>query len=163
MDFKISLLLLGTKEPTTETMVCASPLFPYLNRRIVHGPTMGSRFSDLRWHHECIPLSNLNEVLVVSLFSQDGSMRYRPFRPWRLKSDNEKVSRGWSTDLDFFFCRVNLRSQKRLAASVLKCGQRKIWLDPNEVNEISNANSRKFEIFFGLDMLPYCFATFSNS
>ncbi|KAG1173749.1 hypothetical protein G6F70_005612 [Rhizopus microsporus] len=27
-------------------------------------------------------------------------------------------------------------------ASVLKCGQRKIWLDPNEVNEISNANSR---------------------
>jgi large subunit ribosomal protein L19e len=34
--------------------------------------------------------------------------------------------------------------QKRLAASVLKCGQRKIWLDPNEVNEISNANSRKF-------------------
>ncbi|CAO3596429.1 unnamed protein product [Absidia cylindrospora] len=37
---------------------------------------------------------------------------------------------------------VNLRIQKRLAASVLKCGQRKIWLNPNEVNEISNANSR---------------------
>ena len=32
--------------------------------------------------------------------------------------------------------------QKRLAASVLKCGKRKIWLDPNEVNEISMANSR---------------------
>ena len=31
--------------------------------------------------------------------------------------------------------------QKRLAASVLKCGKRKIWLDPNEVNEISMANS----------------------
>merc|ERR1711861_102355 len=31
---------------------------------------------------------------------------------------------------------------KRLAASVLKCGKRKIWLDPNEVNEISMANSR---------------------
>ncbi|GAA5809073.1 hypothetical protein MFLAVUS_002476 [Mucor flavus] len=30
----------------------------------------------------------------------------------------------------------------RLAASVLKCGERKIWLDPNEVNEIANANSR---------------------
>ncbi|KAG1048182.1 hypothetical protein G6F43_009412 [Rhizopus delemar] len=28
------------------------------------------------------------------------------------------------------------------SASVLKCGQRKIWLDPNEVSEISNANSR---------------------
>ncbi|KAI9491095.1 60S ribosomal protein L19-B [Zychaea mexicana] len=38
--------------------------------------------------------------------------------------------------------RVNLRSQKRLASSVLNCGKRKIWLDPNEVNEISNANSR---------------------
>ncbi|KAJ1630739.1 hypothetical protein T492DRAFT_1001439 [Pavlovales sp. CCMP2436] len=37
---------------------------------------------------------------------------------------------------------VCLRVQKRLAASVLKCGKRKIWLDPNEVNEISMANSR---------------------
>ncbi|ORX57983.1 ribosomal protein L19/L19e [Hesseltinella vesiculosa] len=37
---------------------------------------------------------------------------------------------------------VNLTIQKRLAASVLSCGQRKIWLDPNEVTEISNANSR---------------------
>ncbi|KAL3123808.1 hypothetical protein niasHT_010021 [Heterodera trifolii] len=37
----------------------------------------------------------------------------------------------------------NLRLQKRLAASVLKCGKGKIWLDPNEVNEISNANSRQ--------------------
>jgi len=39
--------------------------------------------------------------------------------------------------------RVNLRTQKRLAASVLDCGKNKIWLDPNEVNEISNANSRQ--------------------
>ncbi|KAK2615566.1 hypothetical protein N8I77_002312 [Diaporthe amygdali] len=38
---------------------------------------------------------------------------------------------------------VNLVSQKRLAADVLGCGERKIWLDPNEVNEISNANSRQ--------------------
>merc|ERR1719460_3481301 len=38
---------------------------------------------------------------------------------------------------------VCLRLQKRLAASVLKCGKRKIWLDPNEVNEISMANSRQ--------------------
>jgi large subunit ribosomal protein L19e len=36
-----------------------------------------------------------------------------------------------------------LRSQKRLAAAVLKCGKNKIWLDPNETNEISNANSRQ--------------------
>lgn len=37
----------------------------------------------------------------------------------------------------------NLRLQKRLASSVLKCGKKKVWLDPNEVNEISNANSRQ--------------------
>merc|ERR1712225_58638 len=37
---------------------------------------------------------------------------------------------------------VSLKLKKRLAASVLKCGKRKIWLDPNEVNEISMANSR---------------------
>merc|ERR1712224_708950 len=37
---------------------------------------------------------------------------------------------------------VSLKLQKRLAASVLKCGMRKVWLDPNEVNEISMANSR---------------------
>merc|ERR1711921_73004 len=36
-----------------------------------------------------------------------------------------------------------LRVQKRLAASVLKCGKKKIWLDPNESAEIANANSRQ--------------------
>merc|ERR1712118_589991 len=38
---------------------------------------------------------------------------------------------------------VSLKLQKRLAAEVLKCGKRKVWLDPNEVNEISMANSRQ--------------------
>uniref|UniRef100_A0A7S3QTA2 Ribosomal protein L19 n=2 Tax=Eukaryota TaxID=2759 RepID=A0A7S3QTA2_DUNTE len=38
---------------------------------------------------------------------------------------------------------VSLKLQKRLAASVLKVGARKVWLDPNEVNEISMANSRQ--------------------
>jgi len=38
---------------------------------------------------------------------------------------------------------VSLKLQKRLAASVLQCGKRKVWLDPNEVNEIHNANSRQ--------------------
>jgi len=38
---------------------------------------------------------------------------------------------------------VNLRLQKRLAASILKCGKRRVWLDPNEANELSMANSRK--------------------
>ena len=38
---------------------------------------------------------------------------------------------------------VSLTLQKRLAAAVLKCGRRKVWLDPNEVNDISMANSRQ--------------------
>lgn len=42
---------------------------------------------------------------------------------------------------------VLLRLQKRLAASILKCGKRKVWLDPNEINEISLANSRMFYQF----------------
>merc|ERR1712142_20583 len=33
--------------------------------------------------------------------------------------------------------------QKRLAASVLKCGKNKVWFDPNEISEIGNANSRQ--------------------
>ncbi|CAF0810971.1 unnamed protein product [Rotaria sp. Silwood1] len=37
----------------------------------------------------------------------------------------------------------SLRVQKRLASSILGCGKKKIWLDPNEANEISNANTRQ--------------------
>merc|ERR1712112_763087 len=29
-----------------------------------------------------------------------------------------------------------------LAADVMKCGKKKVWLGPNEINEIANANSR---------------------
>ena len=39
-----------------------------------------------------------------------------------------------------------MRLQKRLSASVLKCGRNKVWMDPNEINEISNANSRQVNI-----------------
>ncbi|KAJ7524783.1 hypothetical protein O6H91_17G021600 [Diphasiastrum complanatum] len=38
---------------------------------------------------------------------------------------------------------VSLKLQKRLAASVLQCGQCKVWLHLNEVNEIFTANSRQ--------------------
>merc|ERR1712136_8328 len=41
------------------------------------------------------------------------------------------------------FIMSSLKLQKRLAASVMKCGQKKVWLDPNEINEIANANSRQ--------------------
>ena len=37
---------------------------------------------------------------------------------------------------------AGLSVQKRLAAAVKKCGQKRIWLDPNEMSEISMANSR---------------------
>ncbi|CAH1979396.1 unnamed protein product [Acanthoscelides obtectus] len=37
----------------------------------------------------------------------------------------------------------SLKLQKRLAASVMRCGKKKVWLDPNEVNEIANSNSRQ--------------------
>ncbi|KAG6508971.1 hypothetical protein ZIOFF_034354 [Zingiber officinale] len=45
---------------------------------------------------------------------------------------------------------VSLKLQKRLSASVLKCGRGKVWLDPNEVSEISMANSRKDHNSFSL-------------
>jgi large subunit ribosomal protein L19e len=38
---------------------------------------------------------------------------------------------------------VSLRLQKRLASTILKCGNGRVWLDPNEINEISMANSRQ--------------------
>lgn len=49
--------------------------------------------------------------------------------------------------LIFVFLYSSLKLQKRLAASVMKCGKKKVWLDPNEINEIGNTNSRKFFIF----------------
>merc|ERR1712170_206921 len=50
---------------------------------------------------------------------------------------------GFSPRCGHFVAMSTLRLQKLLAASVLKCGRNKIWLDPNETNEISNANSRQ--------------------
>ena len=38
---------------------------------------------------------------------------------------------------------VNLKLQRRLAASILNVGKGRVWMDPNEVNEIALANSRK--------------------
>eukprot|EP00276_Gloeochaete_wittrockiana_P014175 CAMPEP_0184335554 /NCGR_PEP_ID=MMETSP1089-20130417/4099_1 /TAXON_ID=38269 ORGANISM="Gloeochaete wittrockiana, Strain SAG46.84" /NCGR_SAMPLE_ID=MMETSP1089 /ASSEMBLY_ACC=CAM_ASM_000445 /LENGTH=177 /DNA_ID=CAMNT_0026660269 /DNA_START=36 /DNA_END=569 /DNA_ORIENTATION=+ len=38
---------------------------------------------------------------------------------------------------------ASLKIQKRLASSILKCGKRRVWIDPNESSEISLANSRE--------------------
>merc|ERR1719260_319782 len=37
----------------------------------------------------------------------------------------------------------SLRVQKRLASEGLGCGRKKVWLDPNEIGEIGQANSRQ--------------------
>lgn len=39
-----------------------------------------------------------------------------------------------------------LRLQKRLAATVLKCGKKRVWIDPNETNEVALANSSKLTL-----------------
>ena len=41
---------------------------------------------------------------------------------------------------------VNLRTQKRVAAAVLKCGRGRVWIDPNEADQISQANSSTLHI-----------------
>lgn len=48
---------------------------------------------------------------------------------------------------------VSLELQKRLADDILKCGRGKAWLDPNEGNEISMANSRTFFSLFDFVLL----------
>jgi large subunit ribosomal protein L19e len=52
------------------------------------------------------------------------------------------LNEPWPSYQFLIFIAVNLRSQKRLAASVAGVGKRKIWLDPAEQSEIGNANSR---------------------
>merc|ERR1711972_32753 len=42
----------------------------------------------------------------------------------------------------FLSVAMSMKLQKRLAAEIKKCGRGRIWLDPNEANEISMANSR---------------------
>ncbi|KAL4687435.1 hypothetical protein H8959_019563 [Pygathrix nigripes] len=54
------------------------------------------------------------------------------------------LAQEWLSESIHVFCVSSmLRLQKRLASSVLRCGKKKVWLDPNETNEIANANSRK--------------------
>ena len=37
---------------------------------------------------------------------------------------------------------MNLTTQKRLAASILKVGVNRVWIDPNEIEEVSRANQK---------------------
>ncbi len=38
---------------------------------------------------------------------------------------------------------VDLSFQKRLAADLLKCGERRVWIDPTKINEIAEAITRE--------------------
>ncbi len=38
---------------------------------------------------------------------------------------------------------MNLTTQKRLAASILKVGVNKVWIDPEQIEEVSRAITRE--------------------
>ena len=38
---------------------------------------------------------------------------------------------------------TDLRNQRRLAASLLKCGENRVWMDPDRLEEIAKAVSRR--------------------
>jgi len=38
---------------------------------------------------------------------------------------------------------MNLKRQKRLAADILKCGKNRIWMDPEQIEEIEGAVTRR--------------------
>lgn len=56
---------------------------------------------------------------------------------------------------------VSLKLQKRLAASILKCGKGRVWLDPNETSDISTSISSTFclliILLFSLLLFVYLF------
>ncbi|KAK0262256.1 60S ribosomal protein L19B [Friedmanniomyces endolithicus] len=70
----------------------------------------------------------------------------RPHAPLGCKIRTSTSNPSTTTSLDARYHRrpsITRSKDKRLAASVAGSGKRKIWLDPNETNEISNANSRQ--------------------
>ena len=34
---------------------------------------------------------------------------------------------------------MNLKNQRRIAASLLKCGENRVWIDPNRLEDASDA------------------------
>ena len=37
---------------------------------------------------------------------------------------------------------MDLKNQKRMAADILKCGQSRVWIDPNRIEDTADANTR---------------------
>jgi len=38
---------------------------------------------------------------------------------------------------------MDLRNQRRLAAEILKCGENRVWIDPEQIEEVEKAVTRK--------------------
>ncbi|KAI9810694.1 MAG: translational activator of GCN4 [Phylliscum demangeonii] len=87
------------------------------------------------------PVKLSSEGAFISLFSliEDEGGAFEKY----LRGAGASLPANVKKAMQDYVKRVNLRTQKRLAASVVGCGKRKIWLDPNEISEISNANSRQ--------------------
>ena len=61
---------------------------------------------------------------------------------WRsLSETTQKI--GYARPTAFSLKMSCLKLQKRLAASVLKCGNNRVWLDDSEISTIAMANSRQ--------------------
>jgi hypothetical protein len=45
----------------------------------------------------------------------------------------------------------------------MRCGKKKVWLDPNEINEIANTNSRRFHSFFWSIKVSYLTSLYMRS
>jgi large subunit ribosomal protein L19e len=68
---------------------------------------------------------------------------------WIIVNTSKSSSYDLQSNMDFMN-RTNLTSVRRLAAAVLKCGKRKIWMDPNEVTTIAAENSRMYQTVHSL-------------
>lgn len=104
------------------------------------------------YFHICFPRRKTQNPFSMHLDSKDlnkdkaMSTRFDTQMPW---TSALFLSKGlsWNTKpFCFLFATVAaamsmLRLQKRLAFSVFCCDKMEVWLDPNETNEIANANS----------------------
>jgi len=118
---------------------------------LIHHPSSSGFHIQHHSFFDFAQFTHLDHVEIISAYLNTPAL---PPQPTRLDSA-VRCSTPWLTLCNRYsschFYRVSLSSQKRLAAAVLKCGQRKIWLDPNEVTEIANANSRKYSIWVSTD------------
>ena len=38
---------------------------------------------------------------------------------------------------------TDLRNQRRVASTILKCGENRVWIDPDKIDEVAKAVTRK--------------------